>query len=64
MAIAKYIYQRLQALHYFQTHREHLQLHVTQDGRKAVTALAKNGSVKKTIVLLSHKHSTGHSACV
>lgn len=54
IAISEYLQIRLRELDYFRDHPDLLQLHPTSDGRKFITALVKNGSAKKTVVMLSH----------
>ncbi|WP_377888617.1 M20/M25/M40 family metallo-hydrolase [Alkalihalobacillus sp. R86527] len=54
IALAEYIHLQLQDLTYFKKHPDQLALHPTSDGRFFVTGLVKNGTSKKTVILISH----------
>ncbi|MFC7394777.1 M20/M25/M40 family metallo-hydrolase [Scopulibacillus cellulosilyticus] len=54
IAMSEYIQLKLSELKFFKNYPHMLELHPTNDGRKLVTALVKNGHSKKTVILLSH----------
>ncbi|MCM3117569.1 M20/M25/M40 family metallo-hydrolase [Neobacillus sp. MER 74] len=55
IAVAEYVEKKLRELPYFQTNKEYLTLHTTEDDRKFVTALVKKGTnEKRTVILVSH----------
>lgn len=54
IAMSEYIQMRLGELSYFKENPGQLVLHPTEDGRKLVSALVKNGETKKTVILISH----------
>lgn len=54
IALSEYLQIRLRELSYFEENPQFLQLHPTSDGRNFITALVKNSSAKKTVILLSH----------
>ncbi len=54
IAMSEYIQMRLSELPYFAENPGQLVLHPTEDGRKLVSALVKNGKSNKTVILISH----------
>jgi arginine utilization protein RocB len=55
IAAADLIAKKLNELSYFEKNPKYLNTHLTEDGRKIVTALVKSGNQhKKTIILVSH----------
>ncbi|MCF6408353.1 M20/M25/M40 family metallo-hydrolase [Pseudalkalibacillus salsuginis] len=54
IAISEYIHMKLNDLPYFKDNPLDLQIHPTNDGRKFVTGLIRNGNSSDTVILINH----------